>query len=235
MSVGAVGVGAGDEDGGHVADIGGKAGGDQLLHGFLGGDQNFAAHVSALFGRAELVFEVDGGGSGFDHSLHQLEGVESSAESGFGIGDERGEPVLAVLALLVPDLVGAQQRVVDAAAELGDGVGWIEALIGIDLPGGVGVAGDLPAADVDGIESGVDHFDGLVAGHGAEGLDVRAGVHELPETLGAEAGEGVLDVDGAAQTLHVGGGVGTLNAAPACIGLPGSGDVEAVDCSQSLS
>ena len=136
--------------------------------------------------------------------------------------------MLAVLALLMPDLVGAQQSVINAAAELGDGVGGIEALIGINLPGGVGVSGDLPAADVDGIESGFDHFDSLVAGHCAERLDVTPGLHQFPETLGAKAGEGVLDVNGAAQPIHVRCGVGALNAAPACIGLPGFGDVEAV-------
>ena len=87
--LGAVGVGTGDEDGGHAADIGGKARGDQLMHGFLSGDEDFAAHVSALFGGAELVLEVNGGSAGFDHSLHQLEGVEGSTESGFGVGHER--------------------------------------------------------------------------------------------------------------------------------------------------
>ena len=226
--LGAVGVSAGDEDGGHVADVGGEAGGDEFVDRFLGGDENFAAHVSALLGGAELVLEVDRGGSAFDHSLHQLEGVEGSAESGFGVGDQRSEPVLVVLAFLVPDLVGAQQSVVDAAAELGDGIGRVEALIGIDLAGGVGVAGDLPAADVDGVESGLDHLNGLVAGHCAQSLDVGAGLHEFPKALGAEAGEGVLDVNGAAQTIDVGCRVSSLNAAPACIGIPGSGDVEAV-------
>ena len=136
--------------------------------------------------------------------------------------------MLSVFSLLVPDLVGTQQSIIDAAAELGDGVGGIEALVGIDLSGGVGISGDLPATDIDGVQSGFDHFDGLVAGHGAESLDVTLGIHQLPEALGAEAGKGVIDVDGAAQALHVLGGVSTLNAAPACIGLPGMGDIEAV-------
>ena len=171
---------------------------------------------------------MDRGGAALNHVLHQLEGVQGAAESGFGIGHQRRQPMLAVAAFLVPDLVGAQQRVVDAAAKLRHGVGRIQALVGIDLAGGVGVAGNLPAADVDGLQSGFDHFDGLVAGHGAQGLDVGAGLHEFPEALGAEAGEAVLDMNGAAQTLYVGCRVRPFNAAPACIGFPGAGDVEAV-------
>ena len=65
-------------------------------------------------------------------------------------------------------------------------------------------------------------------GHCAQSLDVTAGIHELPETFGAEAGESVLDGNGAAQTVYVGCGVGTLNAVPARIGLPGLGDVGAI-------
>jgi hypothetical protein len=38
----------------------------------------------------------------------------------------------------------------------------------------------------------------------------------------------MLYVYGSAQPVNVGRSVGTFNAAPACIGLPGSGDIEAV-------
>jgi len=30
---------------------------------------------------------MDAGGAGFDHRLHQLEGVQVAAEAGFGVGD----------------------------------------------------------------------------------------------------------------------------------------------------
>ncbi len=208
--------------------VGGQTGGHQLLHRFLGGDENLAAHVSALLGRAQLVLEVDGGGAALNHVLHQLEGVQRAAESGFGIGHQGRQPMLAVAAFLVPDLVGAQQRVVDAAAQLRHRIGGVQALVGINLAGGVGVAGNLPAADVDGFQSGFDHLNGLVAGHGSEGRNVGAGLHQFPQALGAEAGEAVLDMNGAAQTLYVGCRVRPFNAAPACIGFPGTGDVEAV-------
>jgi hypothetical protein len=45
--------------------------------------------VAALLLRRELVFEVDAGRTRFDHRLHQLEGVQRSAEAGLGVGDDR--------------------------------------------------------------------------------------------------------------------------------------------------
>ncbi len=58
-----------------------------------GRDEHLAAHVAALLLARELVLEVDAGGAGLDHRLHQLEGVERAAEAGLGVGDDRREPV----------------------------------------------------------------------------------------------------------------------------------------------
>ena len=63
-----------------------------------------------------MVFEVHAGGAGFDHGLHQLERVQIAAESGFGIGHDRGEPMNAVLALGVMDLIRAQTDLAMQAA-----------------------------------------------------------------------------------------------------------------------
>jgi hypothetical protein len=83
-----VGVGAGDQDRRHAHDIGGQARGDELLHRFLGRHQHLAAHVAALLGRCQLVLEVHAGGTGLDHVLHQLEGVQHAAEARLGVGDD---------------------------------------------------------------------------------------------------------------------------------------------------
>jgi hypothetical protein len=61
--------------------------------GFARRHQHLAAHVAALLDGGELVFEVHAGGAGFDHGLHQFEGVQHAAEAGFGVGDDRGEVV----------------------------------------------------------------------------------------------------------------------------------------------
>src|SRR5690606_41947335 len=62
---------------------------------------------------------------------------QAAAEPGFRVGDDRRDPVRAVFALGVVDLVGAQQRLVDAAYDGGHAVGWVEALVGVHLPGEV--------------------------------------------------------------------------------------------------
>jgi hypothetical protein len=59
----------------------------------LGRHQHLAAHVAALLDGSELVFEMHTGGAGGDHVLHQFEGVQHAAETGFGVGDDRQEVV----------------------------------------------------------------------------------------------------------------------------------------------
>jgi len=118
------------------------------------------------------------------------------------------------------DLVGALQSAIDAGDELGGGVRRIERLVRINVARGVAVGSNLPAGAVDRFEAGLHHFHGLIAGDGAERGDVRVGVHQIPETLGAETRKGVLDLDGAAQAENVGAGIRTGDSGPAWIGGP---------------
>ena len=77
-----------------------------MAHRLLRRNQHLAAHVAALFLRRELIFEVDPCRAGFDHRLHQLENVECTAESRFGIRHDRRIPVRVLAAFHVIDLVG---------------------------------------------------------------------------------------------------------------------------------
>src|SRR5712692_5721902 len=107
---------------------------------------------------------MNAAGARFDHGLHQLEGVEVGAESGFGVGDERSEPVNVniIVAFGVVNLVGAHQGLIDAAHQIGHAVCGIETLVGVRLAGVVGVGGDLPAAYIDGFQSSLYLLDRLV-------------------------------------------------------------------------
>src|SRR5207245_2738178 len=79
-----------------------------------GRHQDLPAQVAALLHRGELVLEMYARRPRIDHVLHDLERVERAAESGLGVGHERGEPIDRVIALQVRDLVGALEGVVDA-------------------------------------------------------------------------------------------------------------------------
>ena len=87
QQAGGRGVGARHEDGLRPAHVGGEArgveGADELARRY----EDLASHVAALLLARELILEVDGGGTGLDHGLHQLERVERPAETGLGIGD----------------------------------------------------------------------------------------------------------------------------------------------------
>ena len=213
-------VGAGDDHRGHVRDVGGEPSGVQGADVLLRRHQHLAAEVPALLLARELVLPVDAGSAGLDQRLRELVGVERSAESGLGVGDDRGEPVLGRLALGVLDLVLTQQRVVDAADDRGHRVGGVEALVGVGLAGEVAVGGDLPAAQVDRLQPGAHLLHGLAAGVGAERADVVLGVEQVPQALGAAPGEGGLLAHRAAQRDDVFGGVVALDAVPAGIRVP---------------
>ena len=195
----AVGIGARHDQCRHAQHIGSQTGRDQLLNGLRGRHQNLSAEVSALLGRGELIFEMHASRAGLDHRLHQFEGVQGAAESGFGIGHDGGHPVDTVLSVEVVDLVGAHQGVVDAANDIGNAVGRVQALIGIHLARVVGVGGDLPTAEVDGLQAGLHLLHRLVAGERAESGHVRFVMQQPPEPLRAQASQSVLDLDRAAQ------------------------------------
>ena len=169
---GRLGVGAGDDDGRNVGHVGGQARRGQRADVLLGRDQHLAAQVTALLLRGQLVLPVRAGDTGGDHGLLQLVDVERTAEAGLAVGDDRRQPVLhRRVALDLGDLVGTQQRVVDPADHLRHRVGRVEALVGVGVAGQVGVTGDLPARQVDGLQAGAHLLHGHVAGQRAQRVD----------------------------------------------------------------
>ena len=195
----------------HVADVRGEPRRDERADVLGGGNEHLAAEVAALLLGGELVLEVDCRRAGLDERLHDLVGVERAAEPGLGVGDDRGEPVDGVVALGVRDLVGPQERAVDALHERGRAVGGVEALVGVRVAREVRVRCDLPAGEVDRLEAGLDHLHGLAARHRTERRHPLVLGEQPREPLRAEAGERVLDRDRAAQTLDIGLAVGTLD------------------------
>ena len=170
---GCFGVGAGDDEAGHVLDVGREAGGVEGADVLRGRDEDLAAEVAALLLGSELVLEVHTCCAGGDHRAHELVDVDGAAEACFRVGHDRSEPVVDLLvAFRGLDLVGTHQSVVDAADDLRHRVGRVDRLVGVGLTGGVRVGGDLPTGEVDGVEAGLDLLDCLVAGQRTECVDV---------------------------------------------------------------
>ena len=95
-------------------------------------------------------------------------------------------------------LVGALEGLIDAVNDLGHAVGRIKALIRIHTAGEVIVRGNLPAAEVNGFEPGLDHLHGLIPSERPQRVHVRPAVEQLPELARHLVGNGVLDFDCAA-------------------------------------
>src|SRR5690606_9184274 len=93
-------------------------------------------------------------------------------------------------------------------------------LVGVGVPGQVGVGCDLPSGEVDGLQAGADLLDSLVTGERTEGVDVVLSVEQLPQAFCSQTGQRVLLGDRAAQPDHILSGVRPLDALPARVGLP---------------
>jgi hypothetical protein len=190
--------------------------------------------VAALLHRGQLVLEVHARGAGADHRLHQLEGVQHATKARFSVGDDRREEVDVVLVARVHaaralDLVGALEGRVDALDHLGHRIDRIQRLVGVHRHVAVVVGRHLPARQVDGLDARLHLLHRLAGGQRAEAVDVRLGVDELPQLLGPEARQRVVDLHVAAQPDHVLGLVGPLDALPARVVVP-----FLAQCSRSL-
>jgi len=111
----------------------------------------------------------------------------------------RRRPLGIVLGLAVTagrlgerDLVRAQQRVVDPPHHLRHRIGRVQALVGVGLPGQVGVRRHLPARQVNGLEPGPHLLDGLVAGQRPERVHVVLVLQQPPQPLRTQPGQRVL-------------------------------------------
>ncbi len=200
----ALGVGARDDVRRDTHHVGREARRDEGLDEVHRRDEYLAAEMAALLLARELILEVDARGARLDHLLHQLERVELTTEAGFGVGDDRGEPVEAGLALGAVDLGAALQGAVDAAHHRRNGIRRVERLVRVHLPRQVRVRGHLPAGQVDGVQAGTHVLHRLVAGQGSHRVDVRHLGELALETLGTMPRERVLDVQAAGtQLAHV--------------------------------
>jgi hypothetical protein len=147
-------------------------------------------------------------------------GVERPAEAGLGVGHDRHQQRPRRPAVDPLDLLGPQQRVVDPADQRRDAVGRVQALVGVDLLGQVGVGRDLPAGQVDGLQAGLDHLHRLAAGERAERRQVVPLGEQRPQPLRAVPGQGVLRLDHGPQPQHLLGAVVAPDPPPARVGGP---------------
>ena len=77
-----------------------KPGGNKFCDELLCRNKNFASHMPAFFCRGKLIFKMDSCSTGFYHTLHKLKRIERPAEARFRIGNDRGEPVGPILAII---------------------------------------------------------------------------------------------------------------------------------------
>ncbi len=218
--VGAVRIGARQQNRRHIADVGGETRRDEMADSGRGRHEHLPAHMPALLLRGKLILEVDTSGARLDHRLHQLEDIQRAAKASLGVGHDRREPVGLAVPLGMVDLVGALQRLVDALDNGRHAIRRIEALIRIHLAREVSVRGHLPATEVDRLQARLDLLHRLIARQRAQRRDIRLRVEEIPEAVRAQSRQGMLDDDGTTQTHHIFRAIGTSDTLPTGIFLP---------------
>ena len=177
-----------------VEHVRGEPRGDERANELARRDQHLAAEVAALLLRRQLILEVHACGAGFDHRLHQLERVERRRRTRPPHRRRSARASTCRSALRRESIWSARSRaLLMRLHERRHAVRRIEALVGVRVPGEVRVGCDLPAGQIDRLQAGLDHLHGLVAGQRAERRDVLLVVQELPQPLGAELRERVLD------------------------------------------
>ncbi len=160
------------------------------------------------------------GSAGLDHHFHQLKSVQSAAESGFRIGDDRRHKVHPVFTVEVMDLIRAHQGIVNSPNHVRHTVHGIQALVGIHVSRVIRVGRNLPAAEVDGLQPGLYLLHGLIAGERAERRHIVFMMQQPPQSLRTQASQRVLNLEGAAQLLHLLAAVRALGASPASVAVP---------------
>ena len=131
---------------------------------------------------------MNGRCTGLNHRFHQLEGVQHAAEARLRIRDDRQEVVskarIARFDSSGPlDLIRTAEGIVDPIHHRRYGVSRIERLIRVHAGGEVGVRRDLPAGEINRLNTRLRLLQRLTAGQRAEAVDValfRATVQQLP-------------------------------------------------------
>ena len=136
------------------------------------------------------------GGARLDHRAHQLVRVQGAAEARLRVGDDRHQVVDLARAVGPLDLVGPAQGVVDPAHDRRDAVRRVEALVGIRGLTEIRVRSDLPAREVDRLQTGLHHLRRLAARQRTQRCDLAFAAGEVvPQLLGAASCQRVLDMD----------------------------------------
>ena len=170
--LGALGVGAGDDQGRDAADVGGEARGDEVADMRLVGISTLPPMWPHFFSEASWSSKWTPAAPASMKAFmisKLLSGPPkpASASATIGANQSRVAPPSACSIWSARCRVRLMRRQSSGAALAG-----IEGLVGIHGAGGVGVGGDLPAGEIDRLQPGADHLHGLVAGDRAQRVDV---------------------------------------------------------------
>ena len=97
-------------------------------------------------------------------AFDQFENVERPTKTSFGVGHDRHKPIDIVFAFDMMDLIGTLQSLIDPFDYCRDAVRRIKTLIGIHLSGEIGIGRNLPAAEIDRLQSRLNLLKGLIPG-----------------------------------------------------------------------
>src|SRR5262249_31397894 len=132
-----------------------------------------------------------------------------------GIGNDGQHPIEFCPLLVVGDLIGPQQGMVDRAHTGSNTIGRIEGLVELHWYASVGIGRKQGSAEVNGLQPSLRHLHRLLRGDRSQRGNERLRAQQLPKTLLPWTGPPVLDVDCALEPFDVGVSIGSSDAPPA--------------------
>ena len=176
--------------------------------------------MSTLFDGRQLIFKVDTTGARINHGLHQFERIQDTTKPSFSIGHDRHKIVHISGTTGALDLVCPLESIVDPSHNRGHRIDRVKRLIWIHGITQIGICSDLPARQINRLNTGFNLLDCLTTRQSAQGRDKILGVNPVPQFLSTEPSQRILDLDRPLESHHIRSCVITLDVLPAGVFRP---------------
>ena len=176
--------------------------------------------MSTLLDGRQLIFKVDTTGARINHGLHQLERIQDATKTSFSVGHDGHKIVHISGTTGALDLICPLESIVDPSHNRGHRIDWVKRLIRIHGVTQIGICSNLPARQINRLDTGFNLLDCLTPRQSTQGRDKILGVNPTPQFLSTESRQRILDLDRPLESDHIGSCVIPLDVLPTWVFCP---------------
>ena len=176
--------------------------------------------MSTLLDGRQLIFKVDTTGARINHGLHQFECIQDATKTSFSVGHDGHKIVHISGTTGALDLICPLESIVDPSHNRGHRIDWVKRLIRIHGVTQIGICSNLPARQINRLDTGFNLLDCLTPRQSTQGRDKILGVNPTPQFLSTESRQRILDLDRPLESDHIGSCVIPLDVLPTWVFCP---------------